>query len=141
MKKVFGTLLLAFFVSLMMFTVSCEDDSSKSSSGESFLQEEFVQMGNHDNTPSGVVYYTLDEKFAIVLDGSTLITYQRPSCSGFDVGSTGNITKNCYASIKFTSEQIDWSSKPYYVTPSELVIYRTECITPESVTNCIPCQN
>ena len=128
-KKLLAVLImLGMFMTLVAFTTSCElDGSSKSSDG--YLQEEFVQISGHDNTPTGPIYYSSDGEFAINFNSSS-ITYQRESCSGFDSGTTENVTDGCYATIKFDSDAIDWATDPDNVSPSESIIYRTECITP-----------
>lgn len=127
----------------LTFATSCEDNndsSSKSASDNNYLQEETVQIATHDYTPSGVVWRTADGKYAIMYDNSsTVIMMQRESCSGFSEGGSGDLHGT--ATIKFTQSEIDWSSKPYLVVPSEIWVYRDECINPPSGgADCIPCQ-
>ena len=126
-------LLLTLIIAMAAFVTSCDSDGSKSSDG-GYEQEEFIQIGNHDNTPTGPIYYSTDGEFAVDFSSSA-ITYQRASCSGFDGGTTDNIENGCYATIKFSQDQVDWAKSPSVVSPSEAVIYRAECITPEDTTN------
>lgn len=140
MKKLL--LIPVLLLSLLFVTTSCEDNDSDSKSSNTYLQEEFVQFKGHDNTPSGVVYHTSDGKYDVMCDNSrTLVMEQRESCSGFSEGSMDATKYGGYADIKFTEYDIDWSSKPYKVIPSEIWIYRKECLYPvNDDTNCVPCQ-
>jgi hypothetical protein len=142
-------LLVPLMAVLLIFSsVSCEDDD-KSSSNDNYLQTEMVEVGTHDNLTqvrqagdSTKIFYTVDSKFAIIPTSSTTIMTQRESCSGFSDGSIGDIQEYKYCEIKFTQYQIDWSEKPYEVRPTEIWVYRGECLYPVSTnsSDCIVCQ-
>ena len=126
-------LLIVLLSCLCLLSLSCDDDDDKdksSSNNDGYLQEDMVVIKGHDYTSGGVVYNTEDGKYRIMHSSSNSIMMQRTSCSGFSSGSTGDLTIGATIQIRFTKDQINWSEKPYLVTPSEIWIYREECINP-----------
>ena len=142
MKKI----IFAILTFLCVCSLSCDDGDSKSSDNDGYLQEDMVIIKSHDYTSDGVIYNTENGKYRIMYNSSTKLMTQRTSCSGFSEGETGDLKGGTTIQIKFSKDQIDWSEKPYLVTPSEIWVYREECINPveeeeeeEECNTCNPC--
>lgn len=113
-------------IAILLVATSCEDSNSKSGSN-SYLLDEKVTLSGHDNGTMGATYFSIDDKWAITPTGETLFMTQRPSCSGFNIGGGGRIDgRTCI--MKYTSDDVDWLSKPYHIIPKEMWILNDNCL-------------
>lgn len=130
MKKIF--LYLALLCAPLVL-VSCESDDKSDSNNFQQRDKSIVVSGRSTdviNGQQGDIYQYSGEGWRVVVTDKTKIYVQRPSCSGLQLASPGDVSIGFTIFFKHYPEEVDYIG-PNTVRASIIEAYRPECLSAE----------
>jgi len=128
LDRVVFALVASVAVVMFMSTVGCEDSSNKGASDGSFVVTERVVAKDH--AADGLRFRT--DNWSILIGPDTVVSRQRPSCSGFNVESGDAIQIG--DTLEFDARDSVTSYDPFNsTTPSYVNAYRQECMSGQEI--------
>ena len=119
MKKFLKTLIPGLCVLLLMFTISCDDDS---------VLNETAFVVQTDNVGGGEKALQLSNgKKIIINDNQTFFLRRRTSCSGSDPSNVGSIGNGDKVTYFFTKDDADFANRT--MRPFEVHSVPLSCLT------------
>jgi len=148
MKSMIVSMML---VCAIVFCMSCEDDSSSSSSKNdsgSIIEFtcEVIGASEYVGSSTNVLKaYDCSGNKKVLYTTSTSALRQRDSCSGFDSATPNDISIGDILIVEYNSEEVDWATSPVSMFAVKITAYRSSCVSgsPSNVgdegSGCSPC--